>query len=134
MSPHTSKSGSLFMSSGICRAAYPFMHELKMEVALSRDECRQIPVYSPLFAAIATRREKSYTMRYTLRAQPHVLHITPQIFRRWVPSLGLWGVGAGAAVAYLMSDVPLFRTDVLNKLPIVKSYFIDDTPASDKPF
>ena len=38
-------------------------------------------------------------------------------------ALGFWGVGAGATVAYLMSDVPLFRKDILNKLPIVSFLF-----------
>lgn len=32
----------------------------------------------------------------------------------------VWGVGAGAAVAYLMSDVPVFQKDVLLKIPVVR--------------
>ncbi|KAF8329740.1 ubiquinol-cytochrome-c reductase complex subunit-domain-containing protein [Cantharellus anzutake] len=58
----------------------------------------------------------------------------PGAIRHWVPSLGIWGFGAAFAVSYFMSDVPKFRMDVLDNIPIVRSYFIDDTPASDKPF
>ncbi|KAG8903675.1 hypothetical protein FRB99_002866 [Tulasnella sp. 403] len=54
--------------------------------------------------------------------------------KRWVPSMGLWGAGAGVAVAMLMSATPLFRNDVLVKIPVVGTYWEDHTPASDKPF
>lgn len=38
---------------------------------------------------------------------------------RWRPTLAIWGVGAGVAVALFMSDVPLFQKDVLKKIPVV---------------
>lgn len=61
--------------------------------------------------------------------------------------------GAGVAVVLLMSATPLFKNDVLIKIPVVReplpvlpcrttdadsyqlgSYYEDKTPASDKPF
>ncbi|KAG8987751.1 hypothetical protein FRB94_002370 [Tulasnella sp. JGI-2019a] len=54
--------------------------------------------------------------------------------KRWVPSLGMWGVGAGTAVALLMSATPLFKNDVLVKIPVIGTYYEDHVPASDKPF
>ncbi|KAG8881134.1 hypothetical protein FRB98_004541 [Tulasnella sp. 332] len=72
-----------------------------------------------------------------------VLKIQPQgavpasavhTLKRWVPSLGMWGVGAGTAVALLMSATPLFKNDVLIKIPVIGTYYEDHTPASDKPF
>ncbi|WRT70114.1 uncharacterized protein IL334_007108 [Kwoniella shivajii] len=53
---------------------------------------------------------------------------------RWGTPLALWGVAAGAAVSLFLSDVPLFKKDVLIKVPVVGNYFIDKTPDSDKPF
>jgi len=52
----------------------------------------------------------------------------------WVPSLGLWGVGAGAAALLLLSVTPLVKREVLVKVPGLSLYFEDKTPASDKPF
>ena len=34
--------------------------------------------------------------------------------------LGLWGIGVGAAVSLFMSDVPVFKQDVLLKIPFVR--------------
>ncbi|OCF38021.1 ubiquinol-cytochrome c reductase subunit 10 [Kwoniella heveanensis BCC8398] len=52
----------------------------------------------------------------------------------WRTPLVFWGVAAGAAVSLFLSDVPLFKKDVLIKIPVVSNYFIDKTPDSDKPF
>jgi hypothetical protein len=34
--------------------------------------------------------------------------------------LGLWGIGVGAAISLFMSDVPVFKQDVLLKIPFVR--------------
>merc|ERR1712029_874376 len=60
--------------------------------------------------------------------------ITPSTFAKWAPVLAVWGVGAGAAVVLLASDIPRFKRDVLDKVPVVREYFVDKTPDSDKPF
>jgi len=54
--------------------------------------------------------------------------------KRWVPSLGIWGVGAGTAVLFILSVTPLAKKGFLIKVPFVGSYYEDKTPASDKPF
>ncbi|KAG8947313.1 hypothetical protein FRC04_010889 [Tulasnella sp. 424] len=64
----------------------------------------------------------------------HHFVLPQQGAQRWVPSLGLWGAGAGVAVALLMSATPLFKNDVLVKVPALGWYWEDNTPASDKPF
>ncbi|WFD33984.1 hypothetical protein MCUN1_000812 [Malassezia cuniculi] len=65
--------------------------------------------------------------------QAHVGSITSQYAFKWVPSLFYWG-GAGAVlVTVLLSGVPIFRADVLNKTPLA-AFYEDKTPDSDKPF
>ncbi|KAL4268640.1 QCR10 subunit of the ubiqunol-cytochrome c oxidoreductase complex [Pleurotus pulmonarius] len=54
--------------------------------------------------------------------------------KRWVPSLGVWGFGAGSAALLFLSVTPLVKREVLVKVPVLGSYFEDKTPASDKPF
>ncbi|KAJ6618359.1 hypothetical protein B0H10DRAFT_2030575 [Mycena sp. CBHHK59/15] len=60
----------------------------------------------------------------------HALNMT----KRWTTSLGLWGLGAGSAVFLFLSVTPLVRREVLLKVPLLKNYYEDTTPASDKPF
>ncbi|KAH9951309.1 cytochrome b-c1 complex subunit 10 [Amylocystis lapponica] len=57
-----------------------------------------------------------------------------QFTRRWGTSMGLWGVGAGVMVLYVLSVTPLVKRGFLSKLPVVGDYWADKTPASDKPF
>ncbi|TFK42733.1 cytochrome b-c1 complex subunit 10 [Crucibulum laeve] len=54
--------------------------------------------------------------------------------KRWVTSLGIWGVGAGTAALFLLSVTPLVKREFLSKVPALGSYYEDKTPASDKPF
>ncbi|KAF8894461.1 cytochrome b-c1 complex subunit 10 [Infundibulicybe gibba] len=54
--------------------------------------------------------------------------------KRWVPTLGIWGVGAGTAALFLLSVTPLVKRELLVKVPVLGSYYEDRTPASDKPF
>ncbi|KAJ7184262.1 cytochrome b-c1 complex subunit 10 [Mycena filopes] len=69
----------------------------------------------------------SYT---TVSPLTHTLNMT----KRWSTSLGVWGVGAGAAAFLFLSVTPLVRREVLVKIPVLKAYYVDTTPASDKPF
>ncbi|KAF4614906.1 hypothetical protein D9613_002919 [Agrocybe pediades] len=54
--------------------------------------------------------------------------------KRWTMSLGFWGASAGAAALLFLSVTPLVRREVLQKVPVLGSYYEDKTPASDKPF
>jgi len=54
--------------------------------------------------------------------------------KRWAPSLGIWGAGAGTAVLFVLSVTPLVKREFLSKVPVIGSYYEDKTPASDKPF
>ncbi|THV07900.1 hypothetical protein K435DRAFT_959369 [Dendrothele bispora CBS 962.96] len=68
---------------------------------------------------------------------------TLSVMRHWSTSLGVWGVGAGAAALLFLSVTPLVRREVLVKVPVnalnwvffqLKLYYEDKTPDSDKPF
>ncbi|KAF9532327.1 ubiquinol-cytochrome-c reductase complex subunit-domain-containing protein [Crepidotus variabilis] len=54
--------------------------------------------------------------------------------KRWASSLGIWGASLGAFGVLALSVTPLFRREVLQKVPVLGSYYEDKTPASDKPF
>ncbi|KAH9484156.1 hypothetical protein JR316_0003636 [Psilocybe cubensis] len=57
---------------------------------------------------------------------------TINVTKRWSTSLGIWGASAGAAALLLLSVTPLVRREVLEKVPVLGSYYEDKTPASDK--
>jgi len=59
---------------------------------------------------------------------------TGVVGRTWVPSLAVWGVGAGIMALYALSVTPLVKREVLVKVPVLGSYYEDKTPASDKFF
>ncbi|KZT43972.1 hypothetical protein SISSUDRAFT_1124153 [Sistotremastrum suecicum HHB10207 ss-3] len=65
---------------------------------------------------------------------PPYARLVPQASRKWVPSLGIWGAGAGTAVLFLLSVTPLVKREFLVKVPVLGSYYADKTPDSDKPF
>ncbi|ESK92889.1 hypothetical protein Moror_9092 [Moniliophthora roreri MCA 2997] len=71
--------------------------------------------------------------RLTIQPRTPVQH-TLSVASRWAPSLGMWGAGAGAAAVLFLSVTPLFKREVLIKVPVLGNYFEDKTPASDKPF
>ncbi|UZJ57198.1 hypothetical protein CBS101457_006518 [Exobasidium rhododendri] len=79
-------------------------------------------------------RPSAPTMSVKPVFQPHAGHFTRENFFKWVPSLALWGGAGGGAVMLFMSQVPIFQSDVLMKLPGLKAYYTDKTPDSDKPF
>ena len=47
---------------------------------------------------------------------------TPAAVFKWIPSLALWGGAGAGAVMLFMSSVPLFKKDVLIKLPVVSIF------------
>lgn len=77
-------------------------------------------------------------------AKVDVAGVTPSLFARWLPILGVWGVGAGAAVLLFASDMcvavtlsfliqghidatccshsPKFKSDILDRIPVVREY------------
>ncbi|BEI89628.1 uncharacterized protein CcaverHIS019_0209900 [Cutaneotrichosporon cavernicola] len=71
---------------------------------------------------------------FKIKPQIHFAGLTPELLRPFASSAIFWGAGAGIAVSLFMSSVPLFQKDVLDKIPVVREYFIDNTPESDKPF
>ncbi|KAL7409189.1 cytochrome b-c1 complex subunit 10 [Mrakia frigida] len=60
--------------------------------------------------------------------------ITPEKVMRWSPALVGWGVVAGAGITLFMSATPIFKRDVLQKVPLLGEHFTDKTPDCDKPF
>ncbi|PWN20628.1 hypothetical protein BCV69DRAFT_299109 [Microstroma glucosiphilum] len=93
-----------------------------------RSLARSAPAYSGAF------RPSHRVSARKPEFQPHFGGITPGVVMSWVPSLALWGGAAGGAVLLFMSKVPIFQHDVLDKIPFVKTFYVDDTPDSDKPF
>lgn len=41
----------------------------------------------------------------------------------WVPTLAIWGGAAGGAVFLFASSIPLFKTDVIAKIPLLRNYY-----------
>jgi len=54
--------------------------------------------------------------------------------KRWTGSLGVWGVGVGTALVFVLSVTPKVKNTLLLNIPMLSSYYEDKTPASDKPF
>ncbi|CAO3589052.1 unnamed protein product [Absidia cylindrospora] len=65
-------------------------------------------------------------------SNPHFSLLTPEKLIRVIPTLAVWGAGAGSAVALLGSDVPLVRKDILSNVPFVGSYWAVDGPADEE--
>ncbi|KAI9308382.1 cytochrome b-c1 complex subunit 10 [Cunninghamella echinulata] len=63
---------------------------------------------------------------------PHFSILTPEKLIRVVPSLAIWGAGAGSALALLGSDIPLVKKDILSKVPIAGSYWAVEQPESEE--
>ncbi|KAF8479182.1 ubiquinol-cytochrome-c reductase complex subunit-domain-containing protein [Russula ochroleuca] len=76
----------------------------------------------------ATRRLGSFTLDACPPTSPR------GTAKRWSGSLGLWGVGAGTALVFLLSVTPKVKNTLLLKIPVLSDYYEDKTPASDKPF
>ncbi|CEL55158.1 hypothetical protein RSOLAG1IB_01166 [Rhizoctonia solani AG-1 IB] len=72
--------------------------------------------------------------RFVPQPQPRLGPFTASSLKPWAGTAGLWAAGAGAAVALFMSVTPIFKKDVLLKIPVLSNHFEDKTPASDKPF
>jgi len=66
------------------------------------------------------------------RTSPYTISLNAG--KRWATSLGVWGIGGGAAALFLLSVTPLVKKRFLVNIPLLGDYYEDNTPASDKPF
>jgi len=66
------------------------------------------------------------------KPSPYTYPLNPG--KRWVTSLGIWGIGAGTAALLFMSVTPVVKKGLLIHIPLLGNYYEDQTPASDKPF
>ncbi|PSS05151.1 ubiquinol-cytochrome-c reductase complex subunit-domain-containing protein [Coniella lustricola] len=73
-----------------------------------------------------------YGPKYT--PQPHVAGVTgKQLFGLGIKSAGLGGVALFAVIFYA-SGIPRLQRDVLQKIPFVGGYFVNEIPPEDNPF
>ncbi|GAA6001996.1 cytochrome b-c1 complex subunit 10 [Rhodotorula paludigena] len=63
-----------------------------------------------------------------------ILGFNPQVVLRALPVVSLWGFAGVGALAVVGSAIPRFQRDVLDLVPVVRKYYVDDVPDSDKPF
>ncbi|CDW94177.1 hypothetical protein [Sporisorium scitamineum] len=63
-----------------------------------------------------------------------MVDFTPTAAFKWAPTLALWGGAGAGAVMLFMSSVPIFKKDVLIKLPVIAPYFEDKTHPADNAF
>ncbi|KAI0016380.1 ubiquinol-cytochrome-c reductase complex subunit-domain-containing protein [Xylariomycetidae sp. FL0641] len=66
--------------------------------------------------------------------QPNVAGITPTQATRLGFKAGAFGGVALFAVIYYASGIPRVKKDILQKLPAIGGYFVDEIPPSDNPF
>lgn len=52
--------------------------------------------------------------------------LTPEVIAKYQPTLIAWGAGVGVAATLFLSSVPIFKADVLDKIPVVRSYFVGE--------
>ncbi|ORX35363.1 cytochrome b-c1 complex subunit 10 [Kockovaella imperatae] len=71
---------------------------------------------------------------FKLKSQPAVMGFTPERLAGFRGPLVMWGFGIGVTVSLFLSSVPIFKRDVLQKVPVLGDYYTDKTPDSDKPF
>jgi len=54
--------------------------------------------------------------------------------RRYLPMAATFGVATGIAVVFFGEEIPPMRRDILERLPIIGSYWNRDIPPEDNPF
>ncbi|PVF97720.1 hypothetical protein CPB86DRAFT_706445, partial [Serendipita vermifera] len=54
--------------------------------------------------------------------------------RAWRFPLAVWGVSTGITLSLLLSNTPIFKKDVLIKIPVFGDIWTDKTPPEDKPY
>ncbi|KAG9318279.1 hypothetical protein JVU11DRAFT_363 [Chiua virens] len=87
----------------------------------------------PLLPTLQPHRRAQVMSRLAFQTtSPFTMGTT--FFKRWTPTLSIWGLGAGAAALFLLSVTPVVKNGALVKVPLLGSYYEDKTPASDKPF
>ncbi|PSS25472.1 hypothetical protein M430DRAFT_16190 [Amorphotheca resinae ATCC 22711] len=59
---------------------------------------------------------------------------TVQSAARLGATLGAFGGVAGFFALFFFGEVPRVRQDILQKVPVIGSYFVREIPASDNPF
>ncbi|GAA5915446.1 hypothetical protein JCM6882_007894, partial [Rhodosporidiobolus microsporus] len=53
-----------------------------------------------------------------LQPRSHFMGFTPSFFTKLAPNLALWGGAAAGALLVVGSSLPLFRNDILLKVPV----------------
>ncbi|EOO01122.1 putative 3-hydroxybutyryl- dehydrogenase protein [Phaeoacremonium minimum UCRPA7] len=66
--------------------------------------------------------------------QPNVMGVTgKQLFGLGARSAAFGGVALFAVIFYA-SGIPRVQKDILQKVPVIGGYFVNEIPASDNPF
>ncbi|KAI1176061.1 ubiquinol-cytochrome-c reductase complex subunit-domain-containing protein [Nemania sp. FL0916] len=91
------------------------------------------PVYRPAPEPFSVGKYKSsYGPKY--HYQPNVAGWTIKQLTGLGLKSGFYGGVAFFAVIFFASGIPRVKKDILQKVPVIGSYFINEIPASDNPF
>lgn len=60
--------------------------------------------------------------------------ITPVTASRAGITLAYFGAAAGVFVFFFAAEIPRFSRDIMQKIPILGSYFVKEIPPEDNPF
>ncbi|KAI0848037.1 ubiquinol-cytochrome-c reductase complex subunit-domain-containing protein [Daldinia vernicosa] len=66
--------------------------------------------------------------------QPNIAGWTPKQLARLGFKAGAFGGVAFFAVIYYASGIPRVKKDILQKIPYLGTYYVNEIPASDNPF
>ncbi|RUS19655.1 ubiquinol-cytochrome-c reductase complex subunit-domain-containing protein, partial [Endogone sp. FLAS-F59071] len=58
-----------------------------------------------------------------IRSNPSFLGVTPEKVIRLAPNAAVWGVAAGVGILFFANGVPIFQRDILQKIPVIGSYW-----------
>ncbi|KAK9312250.1 cytochrome b-c1 complex subunit 10 [Lipomyces starkeyi] len=73
-------------------------------------------------------------MRVQYRYNLSVLGFTPQVVARWVPIFGVWGGALGLGALFFLEPIPRVRNIILQKIPVLGSYWNRPVDPNDSPF
>ncbi|KAK9236026.1 cytochrome b-c1 complex subunit 10 [Lipomyces kononenkoae] len=73
-------------------------------------------------------------MRVQYRYNLSFLGFTPQVVTRWVPIFGVWGGALGVGALFFLEPIPRVRNVILQKIPILGSYWNRPVDPNDSPF
>ena len=88
----------------------------------TRPETDSFSPFLPLLTHILTHQTPS-SSKTSINTPQRLGHITPEKLRKFQPTLIYWGAGAAGAVGLFLSSVPIFKHDILHKVPIINLYF-----------